>query len=287
MQEQNRTQEGVAALPNDNGHGPAVPPNGAQPGAAPHEKQATPMGDMGASGSNGKSHKNGHNNASSGISSNGTAALQVDASRWAAGRRRLPCIDEAEVAALSGCYGEPLRTHVTLPVDDYTRPYRFGRKGDRRAEVVFAIEDPSGGIWVHAKAHYPGHIYRLPSGGVNWREGVESALLREIEEETALTVQVQSFLGLVDYCFLYEGQQAHFASYVFHVRSAGGVPCPHEGEAITGFRLAAASDMTELASHMRTLTGERSGWGQWRAISHELVQRTLGAPVAAPVAPQP
>ncbi|MGL4649177.1 MAG: NUDIX domain-containing protein, partial [Caldilineaceae bacterium] len=148
---------------------------------------------------------------------------------------RLPNVDEAEVAALTHCYGAPVRRHVTLPADEYTRPYRFGRKGDRRAEVVFAIEDPSGGVWVHAKAHYPRHIFRLPSGGIHWQEGVEAALLREVEEETALRVEVARFLGLIEYLFLHEGQEAHFASYVFHLRSAGGAPNPHEGEAITSF----------------------------------------------------
>lgn len=188
---------------------------------------------------------------------------------------RLPMVDEAEVAGLALDYGAPLRRCVTLPADDYTRAYRFAGQSDRRAEVVFAIEDPTGGVWVHAKAHYPRHIFRLPSGGVEWDEGIEAALLREVQEETALPVQMERFLGLLEYEFVHEGQRAHFASYVFHLRSAGGLPCPQASEAITDFHLAPALQLTELAADMRNITGERRGWGQWRALAHDLVHEAL------------
>lgn len=187
----------------------------------------------------------------------------------------LPTVDDAEVAALVQKYGTPLHRTITLPADESTRTYRFGSRSDRRAEVVFAIEDPTGGIWVHAKAHYPRHIFRLPSGGVHWDEGVEAALLREIEEETALTVQVERFLGLIEYLFLYDGRQAPFASYVFLVRSAGGLPTPHAGEAITDFQLAPVQQLGRLAAELRSLGGDRGTWGQWRAMAHELACETL------------
>ncbi len=187
----------------------------------------------------------------------------------------LPTVDDAELAALVQKYGAPLHRTITLPADESTRTYRFGSRSDRRAEVVFAIEDPTGGIWVHAKAHYPRHLFRLPSGGVHWDEGVEAALLREIEEETALTVQVERFLGLIEYLFLYDGRQAPFASYVFLVRSAGGLPTPHAGEAITDFQLAPVQQLGRLAAELRSLGGDRGTWGQWRAMAHELACETL------------
>lgn len=188
---------------------------------------------------------------------------------------RLPTVDAAEVTALSHKYGAPICRSVTLPADESTRIYRFDSRSDRRAEVVFAIEDPSGGIWVHAKAHYPRHLMRLPSGGVHWNEGVEAALLREIDEETGLTVQVQRFLGLIDYLFLYDGRQACFASYLFLVRSSGGLPVPHAGEAITDFQLAPVPQLRTLAADLRNLNGDRRLWGQWRAMVHDLACETL------------
>lgn len=188
---------------------------------------------------------------------------------------QLPAPVEDEIGALSLRYGMPARRTFTLAADAYTRPYHFGGRSDRRAEVVFAIEDPAGGLWLHAKQHYPRHIFRLPSGGVHWGEGIEHALLREMDEETALAVEIQRFLGIIEYRFLNGDQVARFASYVFHVRSAGGVPRPHDGEAITDFRQVAPGQLRQVAADLRSLVGDRHGWGRWRALAHDLVYDTL------------
>lgn len=187
----------------------------------------------------------------------------------------LPDLSEHEVDALSLRYGMPVRRTFTLAADSYTRPYHFGRRNDRRAEVVFAIEDPAGGLWLHAKQHYPRHIFRLPSGGVHWGETIEHALLREMDEETALTVKIQRFLGIIEYRFLNGDQVARFASYVFHVRSAGGAPRPHDDEAITGFCQVTPGELVQVAANLRGVNGDRRGWGQWRALAHDLVYDTL------------
>lgn len=184
-------------------------------------------------------------------------------------------VETDEMAALAARYGEPLRWSVALEADEYTRPYRFSDKGDRRAEAVFAVMDPAGGIWLHAKSHYPRHIYRLPSGGINWNEDVEHGLLREINEEMALPVHVERFLGLIQYQFHHEGQVAHFASYIFFVRSDGGLPHPQEHEAITDFCQVLPGQLTQTAADLRNLIGDRYGWGQWRALCHDLVYEAL------------
>jgi ADP-ribose pyrophosphatase YjhB (NUDIX family) len=184
---------------------------------------------------------------------------------------RKPTVLEEEVESLSARYGQPVRRHYTLAADEYTRPYRFGRKGDRRAEVVFAIQDPGSSLWVHAKAHYPRHIFRLPSGGIHWHESVQGALVREIAEETALPVRIHSFLGLIEYRFVHEGQTADFASYVFLVQNKGGIPRPHESESITDFRPIPPGQLVQIAADLRNLLGDRRGWGQWRALAHDLV----------------
>lgn len=195
---------------------------------------------------------------------------------WAAWQMPAPIDDE--VGALSRRYGAPLHRAVTLAADAYTRPYHFGRPSDRRAEVVFAIQDPAGGLWLHAKRHYPRHIFRLPSGGVNWGEGIEHALLREMQEETALAVEIRRFLGVIEYTFVDGDRTARFASYIFHVRSTGGLPRPHADEAITDFRQVVPGQLPQVAADLRNLLGERQGWGRWRALAHDLVYDTLAAP---------
>lgn len=188
---------------------------------------------------------------------------------------RQPPVIDAEVERLASLYGAPERRLFTLPADEATLVWRFGGQGDRRAEVVFAVQDPSGGIWVHAKAHYPRRVYRLPSGGIHWQEDVESALLRELDEETALPVRVRRFLGLIEYQFLHEGKAAPFASYVFLVESLGGTPQPHATEGITSFQLVPPGHLTQIAADLRNLMGDRREWGQWRALVHDLVYGAL------------
>ncbi len=190
---------------------------------------------------------------------------------------RRPMIAEDELAELEARYGAPrLRTYA-VQADEYIYSYRWRGDSDRRAEVVFAIQDETGKIWVHAKPHYPAHICRLPSGGVAWDEPVESALFREIDEETGLTVHNARFLGLIEYRFLYRDSLVRFASYVFHLRSNGARPVAHAGENICGFRGVLPSQVPQIAEDLRNLNGDRRGWGQWRALAHDLVYESLSS----------
>ena len=188
-----------------------------------------------------------------------------------------PAIIDREVAALALEYGMPVRRKFSLPADASARTWRFGGGGDRRAEVVFAIQDPGGGIWLHTKRQYPRNLYRLPSGGVNWHERVHDALFREVREETGLAVQVERFAGLLEYAFHDKGQAAEFASYVFLLRSQGGRPAPCDDEEIAGFRLVSPTHLMLTARELRRLPAERGIWGMWRALAVDLVYDMLTA----------
>jgi ADP-ribose pyrophosphatase YjhB (NUDIX family) len=182
-----------------------------------------------------------------------------------------PMICEEEVSQLASQYGAPVRRVFQLQADEYLRAYRWRSNCDRRAEVVFAIQDPTGKIWVHAKPHYPHHIFRLPSGGVNLNERVIDALLREVAEETSLEVMIKRFLGLIEYRFHHEGTTVCFASYVFLLWNDGSAPhLPADGE-ISSFRAILPCQLLQLSADMRNMVGIRRGWGQWRALVHDLV----------------
>ncbi len=186
-----------------------------------------------------------------------------------------PVLCETEVGELAQRLGSPLRRTLHIRADSYLRTHRWREDSDRRAEVVFALTDPAGRVWVHAKQHYPGHIFRLPSGGIQWHEGVEEALWREVAEETALDVQITRFLGVIDYQ-IHDGERtAHFASYIFVLQADNGEPRPHAAEKITEFRRILPSQLRELAADLRNLMGDRHGWGQFRALPHDLVYEHL------------
>ncbi len=190
-------------------------------------------------------------------------------------RLRLPMIVEDEVCELSMRYGTPIRRTYHVVADDYIYTYRWRKDLDRRAEVVFVLQEPAGRIWVHAKPHYPARLYRLPSGGVHWHERVEDALFREIEEETGLTVYLERFLGLIEYRFHRGTSTVQFASYIFHLRCEEGVPVCHASEKISEFRPILPAQLSLIIASLRNLMGDRRGWGQWRALAHDLVYRHL------------
>jgi 8-oxo-dGTP pyrophosphatase MutT (NUDIX family) len=188
---------------------------------------------------------------------------------------RRPMISEEEVAELVDRYGTPVRRAFWIQADEYIRSYRWQPNTDRRAEVVFAIQNPAGQIWLHAKAHYPMHIYRLLSGGVHLYEAVEEALWREIEEETSLVCKIEKFLGLVTYHFTYGEDVAYFASYIFLLRSDFTQPqCLRDNE-ISAFRAVLPSQLRDVSNDLRNLIGDRHGWGQWRSLAVDVVHEQL------------
>lgn len=196
-------------------------------------------------------------------------------------RTRRPLIAEEEVRELAIRYGEPIRRSYLLQADEYIRRYRWRTDSDRRAEVVFVIQDPAGHILLHAKAHYPARIYRVLSGGVAWHESIEEALWREVAEETSLTCTIERFLGLLTYEFHYRGEAARFASYIFHLRSDFSEPvCVRDNE-ISAFYSVLPSQLLDVSNDLRNLIGDRRGWGQWRALAVDLVHEQLAGSVHA------
>lgn len=187
----------------------------------------------------------------------------------------LPMMVSDEVADLAARFGVPQMRTYNILADDYIYSYRWRGSSDRRAEVVFAIQMPTGRIWLHAKMHYPAHIYRLPTGGIHKDELVEEALLREVEEETGLTVKIVRFLAMLEYRFWHGPSMVPFMSYVFQVSSASGIPVCRAGEDISEFRAVYPAELGRVATNLRNIGGERRAWGQWRAPAHEVVYQSL------------
>jgi len=188
---------------------------------------------------------------------------------------RRPMVSEEEVADLAERFGSPVRRAYLVQADEYIRAFRWRSDSDRRAEVVFAIQNPAGQIWLHAKAHYPAHIFRLLSGGVHWEESIEHALMREIEEETSLRCHIERFLGLITYNFHYGEEVAHFASYIFALRTDFSMPNCWRDNEISAFRAVLPSQLLDVANDLRNLIGDRHGWGQWRALAVDVTFETL------------
>lgn len=173
-------------------------------------------------------------------------------------------------------YGQPVVRSCVHKVSEETLRYWRRVRQRRAAEVVFALQRPSGRFLVHTKAFYPDGVYRLLSGGIKPGEDLIVAVAREALEETSLGVCIRRFLAIEHHHFGWEMELVSFASCVFWVvQGPGAVVNGDEREEITGFREVDLCDMERLARQLESLSGEWADWGRFRATAHRLVAEVL------------
>ena len=202
---------------------------------------------------------------------------------------------ESEIAALASRYGEPRRVDATLqgaPFDPLIMTDRFG-------EVCMVIRRPGGRLLTAIKTFYPPGAYRLLTGGAKHGEPIEAALLREVEEETGLDVEVRRFLAVIEYHLdggwgIADSQPlspiAHplspymFVTFAFLLDEVGGTLGAHDPEErIASFREIAVAELPALAATLdgisagfdREIGGSWSDWGRFRAVVHRVVYAVL------------
>ena len=186
-----------------------------------------------------------------------------------------PHLDQSEIQALAGQYGQPVCRSYHIETDAYMRAYRGQKNPDRTGEVVFAIRQLNGEILLHTKHRYEKPIYRLPTGRIERGELIEEALYREIAEETGQKVELCRFLGVLDCHFVNEDSIIPFVSYVFCLQSLSKDLCPSDTEEIAGFRTIPANEMATIAQELRSLDSHRRCWGYWRSLAHDIVHNAL------------
>lgn len=185
-------------------------------------------------------------------------------------------IDGRELEQLAADYGQPEIRTVEIEGDDYLFSTRLRRSRNRRGEVLLAIERQARCVLLHRKGWYEPDVYRLLSGGIDLGESVETALGRELEEETGLTLDTTHFLGILDCHIRYGADMVSFASYVFYLsRTEGLLRLPHSSENITSFRDVPLADLPSVAENLRHVPPPRAGWGCWRALAHDFVYEML------------
>ena len=189
--------------------------------------------------------------------------------------RRRPMVDPAEVRRLASLYGIPSHRKYDVPAGGSILKHRWRKEVDRRAEVVFAIQGPGEQIWLHTKHQYDQPTYRLPSGGIELHEPVVDALLREVDEETSLSVEITRFISLIEYTFHKDDSVAHFASYLFLLKNKSGHPPRADDDEVAEFRSILPSQLPQVSADLRNIIGERRFWGHWRALPHDVLHETL------------
>lgn len=187
-----------------------------------------------------------------------------------------------EIESLVTRFGKPHRQNYVIDVnqksyDAWMRKIHTGPTACR-GEVIMAILRPAGQVLLHTKRFYPQGVYRLLSGRVLWHERVEEALRNEVNEETSLDVEIERFLGLIEYEFRCQANALRFVSYVFHLREVGGdLCCRDDHEGITDFQELAPEDLSDVAQQLEHLAEPWHDWGLFRSIAHRFVCDALTA----------
>ncbi len=194
---------------------------------------------------------------------------------------------EAEIAALALRYGAPQRVTVALP-DGCFDP--LGRN-DRIGEVCMVIRRPDGRLLTATKTYYPSGAYRLLTGGVAPGEPIETALLREVAEETGLEVAVRRFLAVIDYQAECVGQGPRpFGTFAFLLDEIGGeLAAQDASERIAEFHAVWPAELPRLAATLEgvadeycdEINGNWRSWGIFRAAVHHVVYAALNDQIDA------
>lgn len=137
-------------------------------------------------------------------------------------------------------------------------------------EVCMAILRRSGRLLLQTKQNYPGSVMRLPSGGIHRGEDVEAALLREVWEETNLTVRIERFVARIGYK---AGQaRSRFFTHLFLVRELSGeLQSNDPAEKISDWAEALPAELPDYADKLRRITPSWRNWGVFRAASMDLL----------------
>jgi len=160
-------------------------------------------------------------------------------------------------------YGAPQQVVCSLP--SITFPPVSER---RHGEVCMAILRRNGKFLLQTKRSYPNAVMRLPSGGIKAGEDIEHALLREVWEETNLTVSVERFVALLRYRDDHE--KAEFQTFLFFLREIEGVLQTNDPtEKITEWREARPDELLRYADALKRLEPGWASWGLFRAASLE------------------
>lgn len=171
-------------------------------------------------------------------------------------------IKDNELAALKEKYGEPVIHEFTADFLDFecTLVKRTEAKG-RLHDITCFIRQDDGDFVVIQKPQYArSGIYRAPSGGANPGEPLEDAAIREMYEETGLTVRLTRFVLDLRLEVVCKDRTIPWRSLVFLAEPVNGEIRPVDTREIFD---ATVMPREQLVGEVAQLM-EDSGWGGFK-----------------------
>jgi 8-oxo-dGTP pyrophosphatase MutT (NUDIX family) len=168
-------------------------------------------------------------------------------------------IDSEEMRTLIERYGKPRKLQFTAQFLKFECDLvRESRAKKRLNDVTCFIRTSEGKYVVIQKHQYARTgIYRAPSGGALVGESIEEAAIREMREETGLTVRLLRMVIDLDLDIVCQEEMIPWRSLVFLAEPLGGEMKPIDTHEIYDV---AVMSREELLGDMNCLMAE-SGWG--------------------------
>lgn len=136
---------------------------------------------------------------------------------------------------------------------------------DRRGEVVFGVFRPNGKIIAVTCEEYPDNVFRIPTGGIGYKEDIVEALHREVMEELGLVAQIKNFLGVIKFKFIYSDEQINFYSYIFALVEKGGKIMENATDnEISSYFEADVPELERITLKLKNIEGSWRDWGIFR-----------------------
>ena len=176
--------------------------------------------------------------------------------------RPLNDINEDELASLIDRYGEPVsRMFATEFLEFECALVKKTESKGRLHDITCFIRQDDGGFVVIQKPQYANTgIYRAPSGGAFPGENLEEAAIREMHEETGLTIELTHFVLDLHLDVICKDRTIPWRSLVFLARPIDGEMNPVDTTEIFDVTVMFREQLIEEVAQLM----EASGWGGFR-----------------------
>lgn len=168
-------------------------------------------------------------------------------------------LDDEELDEIVQLYGEPKRLHYRTDFLEFEcHLVRRSRDKGRNHDVTcFIRQDEDSYVVIQKHQYARSGIYRAPSGGAKFGEGLLEAAVREMREETGLDVELKRFILDLDLDVVCPEEVIPWRSLVFLAEPVGG-----EMKQIDTYEIFDVKSLTkdELLGDIDVLMRE-SGWG--------------------------
>lgn len=147
---------------------------------------------------------------------------------------------------------------------------------DRRGEVVFCVQRPSGEYILITCEEYPKGTFRVPTGGINHEEDIIEAVIRETKEELGLEVEILDFIGVLKIKFTYGDEFSMFYSYMFLLKETGGTLLEDAtDDEVSEVMEAKLEDFENVLDALLNMDGDWVDWGRFRYMTSNAVYNYL------------